>query len=309
MVLNSESGNKYIFVVINPVAGRSEVQEILDLLEAHSSEHGWRCEVYETTGKEDISAIAGAACKEGAELVLAAGGDGTITGVANGLIHTGIPMGIIPVGTGNGLARALSIPLNVKEAVGLISGPYSLRTIDALQVNDRHYILNVSVGISSRSMQKTGHEQKQRFGMAAYLWTILNEVIGVRPRRFDLLVDGHQLQVRASEILVANGAILQTPLDLFGSAESFHDGQVEAHILTAQSLASYLNLAWQLLLRPQGRKQDLRKLTVRDSIKIAALHHPQPVQADGEEIGETPVEIRVKPQALQVIVPEKQATA
>lgn len=295
---------KNVFVVLNPVAGNSNGNQTQEQIETRFNELGWQFRVYETNASESVAEVVGEACKSGANLIIAAGGDGTVAGVVNGLMHSGVLLGIIPVGTGNGLARALSIPLDVSEAIDLISGPHHAQPIDALQVNDDYYLLNVSVGISSRSMKNTGHEQKQRFGMAAYARTILKEVIGVTPRRFDLEVDGHSLQVRATEILVANGSILQTPTDLFGSAESFADGEVEAHILTARSLRGYLRLGWQLLSRPKGRKDDLRRLKVRERISIDSVRKPQPVQADGELIGQTPVEIRVVPRALRVIVPE-----
>jgi len=298
------SGKQKVLIVINPVAGSANTDQILERIETRFGELGWQYQVYETDGSESVAEVAAEACKDGATLIVAAGGDGTVAGVVNGLMHTGVPLGILPAGTGNGLARALSIPLDLNEAVDLIAGAHRTQEIDALQVNEEYYVLNVSVGISSRSMKNTGHEEKQRYGMVAYARTVLKEVLAVSPRRFDIEVDGHSLQVRASEILVTNGSILQSPLDLFGSLESFTDGQVEAHILTARSLGNYLRLGWQLLSRPRGRKEDLRRLTVRERIRIDTARRPQPVQADGELIGETPVEIRVVPQALRVIVPE-----
>jgi YegS/Rv2252/BmrU family lipid kinase len=307
--METKIGNqeKNVFVVVNPVAGHAKADEILKLLEERFGSAGWVYNVFETTGKENVAEIARNACAGGAGLVIAAGGDGTVAGVVNGLMHTGVPLGILPVGTGNGLARALSIPLTVTEALDLITGPHDIQTIDALQVQDQYFVLNVSVGITARSIKLTGYEQKQRFGIAAYVWTFLNEFIGLEPRRFNLLVDDHQLQVRAAEILVTNGAILQaSPVDLFGSAESLTDGQVEVHLLLARSLTGYLRLLWQIIRQPQGRKEELRKLTVREMIKIDTVQRPQPVQADGELIGKTPVEIRVVPQALQVLVPKRE---
>jgi diacylglycerol kinase family enzyme len=90
---------------------------------------------------------------------------------------------------------------------------------------------------------------------------------------------------------------------LFGNKESFADGQVEANILMVRSILGYARLFWQLLRNPQGRKDELRKLTVRDRILIDAVGRSQPVQADGELIGKTPVEIQIVHKTLQVIVP------
>ena len=80
----------------------------------------WTSEIHETTGKEDIPAICRAACQRGASLVVAAGGDGTLIDVANGLVHCPVPLGILPMGTENFLARVLLIPMKLEEAVRLL---------------------------------------------------------------------------------------------------------------------------------------------------------------------------------------------
>ena len=74
------------------------------------------------TGKEDLKKITRSACDNGFNLIIAAGGDGTVAGVVNGLVGTQVPMAIIPLGTGNGVARAMKIPLNLKDAVEVLSG-------------------------------------------------------------------------------------------------------------------------------------------------------------------------------------------
>jgi YegS/Rv2252/BmrU family lipid kinase len=294
-----------IYVILNPVAGNSSVEEIRKLLESHCNTHSWGYEIYETTGEENIAEIASQACRDGANLVVAAGGDGTVAGVVNGLVKSDVPLGILPVGTGNGLARALSIPLNLPDAVALLAGGNRQMPLDAMQVGEKVYILNVSAGISSRAMRETPAEKKRRFGMLAYAWTFAQLLFGHQPRRFQLDIDHHQIEVRATEVLVSNGAALKERASLLGPRESFSDGQFEVYILTARTLAEYLRLVWQVIRKPEQRKADLRDLRVKESITIRSLGRPQPVQADGEMIGQTPVDVRILPRALQVIVPEE----
>ena len=297
---------KKIYVILNPIAGHSSAEALSALLEQHCGERGVVYEVYETTGKEDVAEIARQAVKEGAELVIAAGGDGTVAGVVNGLIKTQTPLGILPVGTGNGLARALRIPLDPQEALSLILGKHDLQPIDAMQVGDRHYMLNVSAGISSRAMRETPPEQKQRFGMLAYAWVIVQQLVGYEPRRYNLTIDGHQVQVRAAEVLVSNGTVLQDLPRIFGDPKDMNDGQFDVHILMARTIGDYLRLLGSLLVKPKERKAELRSLPVKKSIVLDAVQRSQPVQADGELIGRTPVEVTLVPGAIRIVVPKSE---
>src|SRR5512147_1891222 len=138
----------YLFLVLNPASGHSHRDENLTRIEDVFTAPQWSSEVYEITGSEDVAAVTRAACQRGATLVVAAGGDGTVLNVANGLIKTQVPLGILPVGTGNGLARGLKIPLDFDGALRLLAGEHSVMPIDTLKVNGTYYMLDVSAGIS-----------------------------------------------------------------------------------------------------------------------------------------------------------------
>jgi diacylglycerol kinase (ATP) len=294
-----------VYVILNPIAGTASAGEIHAALKRHLDTKEWIYDIYETTGKENVSEIVKAACENGAELVVAAGGDGTVAGVVNGLIPSGTPLGIIPVGTGNGLARALGIPLEVESAVQLLTGEHKIVSIDAMQVGEQYYILNVSTGISAEAIQETEPEQKRRFGIFAYAWTILGQALGFQTRRFSLTADDRHLQVRANEILVSNGTLLEEPPFPLGPPEGLSDGQIEVYILTANHFFDYITTLWDLLLRRPTKRSNLRHLTIKKRISINAIQRPDPVQADGEPVGQTPVEIRVASGAIPVVVPKK----
>jgi diacylglycerol kinase family enzyme len=299
----SETGKRRVFVVVNPVAGKASVEAIRSAFDRQIVSQGWDCELYETTGNESVAEITRKACENGFDLVVAAGGDGTVAGVVNGLINSGIPLGILPVGTGNGLARALGIPLDLESALGVLAGDNTLTWIDAMQVGEEYYTLNVSAGISASAMRRTDPEKKRRFGMLAYVWTIAGEALRFRSRRFNLVVDAIQMQVSANEVLVSNGALLLEPPFPLGPPESFGDGQFDVYLISARSLLDYLKILWNLISNPVKREEELRHLTVKESIRIDSVRQPQSVQADGEALGHTPVEVRVASRAVQVIVP------
>src|ERR1051325_10628068 len=134
------------FVVINPVAGVQPAESVRLQIETLLQTHEFPFEVYETAPDSKVHEAVHEAVKNGFQLFVAAGGDGTLSSVATGLVNTKIPMVIIPSGTWNALARNLNIPLQVDQALNLVFQEHQIRTIDAMQVVDEYYILNVSTG-------------------------------------------------------------------------------------------------------------------------------------------------------------------
>jgi YegS/Rv2252/BmrU family lipid kinase len=295
-----------MYFIMNPAAGSAK-DELRPAIEARLQEAGQAFEIYETTGEENVPEVARRACQQGADLVIAAGGDGTVSGVVNGLIHADVPLGIIPAGTGNGLARAMGIPLDPKEALELLVSDHAHFTLDAMQTGNKYYILNVSAGISSRAMKNTSSAEKQRLGMLAYVRTILGDIFQPQRDTFHLRLDGRTLRVRAAEVLVANGTVLSEPPFLFGPRETYSDGVFEVNILTARETKDYVKLALNLLLDPQKGSDEVQDFTVHRDLRLDVPGRRVSVQADGELIGQTPVEIKIVPGALKVVVPAPQA--
>jgi diacylglycerol kinase (ATP) len=299
----SKQSRRKIFTILNPVAGRSGDANIHELLDKQLTDRGIDYEIYETTGEGEISEVSRRARQSGFDIVVAAGGDGTVAAVLNGLVHSEVPMGILPVGTGNGLARALKIPLKVEEALQTITDEHQVLDLDTMRVGKRYFVMNVSIGISSRAMKDTPPDEKQKKGLLAYVQTILEDLEEVETSRFQLTIDGHELQVDASEVLVSNGKIIKKPPFLFGTRETMSDGRLDINVLKAKQTREYLQLAWDLLVEPEKSKSVLKDLTVREKVRIQVQGKPQPVQADGELIGESPVEVVLVPKSVHVIAP------
>lgn len=308
MLSQNESNTQYIYTIVNPASGNADVRAVGQAMADLCQRNDWRNEVYRMSGKVDLDEVTGQALAQGATRVVAAGGDGTVAGVINGMVHSGIPLGIIPLGTGNGLARAMKIPLKIEAAVKLLEGEYSIQEIDAMRVNDKHYVLNVSAGISSRAMRETPSEEKQSKGILAYIETVLKDDSKDEAQVFRLEIDGHRLRVEAVEVLVSNGRILEESPLLFGTRDSFSDGQLEVNILRARNISEFVNLAWDLLLDVKEADSRLHNLSIHKRVRldIDTEEQPMPVQADGEVIGQTPVNIDVVPKAVRVIVPEEE---
>jgi YegS/Rv2252/BmrU family lipid kinase len=292
----------HLFVVLNPMAGNSTADDIRAALERHFSTDSWTQEIYETTGDEEVSDIVRAALERGCDLVVAAGGDGTVSEVAEALMHSDVPLGIIPVGTANVLARELELPLDLEDACALLVGEHATNSIDAMQVGDKAFFLQIGVGIDSLMIRDTDRAAKRRFGRAAYLWTALKWLIGYQPRRFTIAVDGRRLRPRAAQVLIANGGVLGMPPFSWGPHIRPDDGRIDVCVVSAHALTDYLRVGWQVLIGHRQRSQNIRYYSAERSVIIDA-DRPLPVQADGEILGETPVQVQVVPDAVAVVVP------
>jgi diacylglycerol kinase (ATP) len=305
--VKSSSGRK-VFVVLNPKAGReSRAAEVREALELHRQAAGWETEILETTGTEDVAALCRAACSAGAVLVIAAGGDGTVLGAANGLVNSAVPLGILPLGTANFLARVLLVPLKLEEALALIAGPHAVAEIDALGVDGRFFFSNVSVGMSPGAVGDTRAADKKTFGRLAYLAAMLRQARIFRLRRFMLRLDGRPRLVRAAEVVISNTTLLENPPSLFGLPKTLGDGQLEVYVVTARTIGDYLRLGWDVFFRPGKRAAKMSHWEVRRGASISCPRRPSLVQADGEMIGHTPVEIQMISKALHVITPAPSA--
>ena len=297
-----------IFLVINPQAGNAnQAEELAAALAVHFPAPQWHTEIYETTGEEDVTAIVKAACKNGATLVVAGGGDGTVAEVANGLINSPILLGILPLGTGNDLGRILNIPLEMEPALAVLAGEHTIIPIDALKVDERYFLSNVSVGLTPTIMQETQPADKKRFGRLAYFWTTFKQSSLFQLNRYRLTIDGRALNVRASEILISNTTLLKELPHLFGSPPELTDRQLEIYLVTASTVGHYLKLFWHLIRHPGKPAPKFVHLTAKQTVTIESLGRARLTQADGEVLGHTPVTVELIPKAIQVIMPIPQS--
>ena len=301
-MVQSNISRRRVFIVLNPVSGIYNPKTIRKKIEQSFSKAGWEYSIYETTGRENLAKLVETRVSEGYDLVVAAGGDGTVSSVAGGLVHYDIPIGFIPTGTWNALARNLGIPIIVDRAIQLILNDHKYRKIDALQLGERYFLLNISVGISSAMIQGTGRQQKRRFGFAAYGLNLIKQLFGLKLRHFRIKIDDESIEIKASEIMVVNSSLvgigeLPTKLNIHPD-----DGIFEVLMVRDQTLMGYLSVAWNALVRREKKTPLFACLGGSKKVTIQSKEG-LPVQGDGEVIGKTPVEIRMIPSAVRVCVP------
>lgn len=296
--------SKKVLIVLNPVAGLTDAENARGIISRFCSEHNWDLTLHETQKREDVSQVVRDALKNGVDMVIAAGGDGTVSEVVSGMLNSNIPMGILPAGTGNALARDVGIPIDINSALALLDGENEIRAIDVMEVNAcKYYALNVSVGVSSMTMRSTRRKEKRRFGMLAYLYRSIGAIQAADLYRFEVSVDGIPVRFMASELMIANSKLLGFQPQMEGIQVDPSDGRLDLFIIRAKSIRSYLSLLVRSFI-PGSLYGDpkLHYLKASEAIRITTKT-PLPVQADGEVIGNTPVDVRLIPGALRLIVP------
>ena len=263
---------------------------------------GWECGIHQTTGNDTVAQVTRHALDNGYNVIAAAGGDGTVSAVADALVGSQVPLLIVPCGTGNALARELTIPLGIERALGLLAIEHQVRHMDAMRVNDRYYVLVVSIGLTPTIMMETKREAKRRYGRMAYLAEILKRVVGLQPERFELEIDGQVHRLRAAEIVITNVGQVGATLVRWGPDVRVDDGRIEVCPVYARTLVDLLGVAWDLLF---GLRLGPRVLRI-DAHRQVRIHSSRPllIEGDGDVIGETPLDLVVVASGIRVIVPK-----
>ena len=290
------------FIVVNPVAGVSQPETVREKIETAFQSRDIPFEIYETTCQENLKQKVRSAVKQGFRLFVSAGGDGTFSGVIDGLVGTQIPLVILPTGTWNTVAQIMNIPLQIDPALELVFQEHKLQTIDALEVDQSYFVLSVSAGVGSRTMEDVKRQEKRRFGKLVDLWKGIKQIMEFRSYIFDVKIDGKPSRFRASELMVANSASLGLKVLQLNPSIRMDDGKMNLCRIYANTLGEYLKLALSMLRGDQKHNWNVLCLEASQEVEIRSSEK-LPVQGDGDIIGRLPVKVKIVPNAIQVVAP------
>jgi len=296
-----------VLIILNPASGKNATEPIRDVISHQFAHSKIDFEIYESKKEDNLGDIVRARLKDGFELVVAVGGDGTVSAVIDGLVGTRIPLGIIPSGTANLLAYDLKIPLSIEDAVALITGPHDIKKIDTIRINKRVYDLNVSLGVSAAVVSNTTPKNKSRFGLFAYVWMTIIKLFTLKGHYFVVTVDGETLKYRAAEIAIFNCGIIANTLYPKGPDIRVDDGHLDVWVMSSKTIQDYPWYLLQMITRRPAKH--LSHFTIAEKKVSIKSDVPLPVQADGDIIGTTPVEIEVLAGVIDMIVAEKPVVA
>lgn len=235
---------------------------------------------------------------EAVDAVVAAGGDGTVIGAVPLALERSVPLGIVPLGTFNDLARTLGVPLTIGDACGVIAGAHT-RAIDVGRVNGTYFVNEASIGVTARIARRQTPEIKQRFGVFGVLSTTLATLRDVRPFVAQIAYDGKSEVSRTVQITVANNARFGGIIERADA--SIDDGWLDLYSIEARNWLQAFAVVRKIVLRDPSSGEGLR--TRRSARFEIGTHHPHHVTADGEPAGMTPAVFEIVPKALRVFVP------
>jgi YegS/Rv2252/BmrU family lipid kinase len=238
--------------------------------------------------------------RDRADAVVIGGGDGTLSAAADGLVDAQLPLGIIPLGTANDLARTLGLPTDPVAAADVICQRHLLR-IDLGWVNGSHYFNVASVGLGTRISRALGRQEKGRWGVLAYLFAAARVVIRARPFTAEIRTAEETIRVRTIQVAVANGRHYGGGLTVDETAR-IDDGVLRLLSLEIERWWQIIPLLPGLRHGTLGGTKHVRLLQSRE-FEVRPRKRRKKVTADGEPAGRAPAFFRVVPKALSVFVP------
>jgi len=267
---------------------------------------GWSEPLWLETSLADTGErLARSAVASGVDVVLASGGDGTITACAAGVADTGIPLGVLPCGTGNLLARNLGLPLDLEGALAVALTGRD-KPLDVGMANGRAFVVMAGLGFDAEMFAGVSEELKKRAGWIAYVLSGLRHLWDL-PTRMVLQADGGPpLRRWASGVTVGNVGTLQGNVQLLPDAVP-DDGVLNVAVLTAWGVAGWLGLAADVLLL-RHKTARLTRLTCRELVVDAG--RARSWEVDGDTIASARrLSVSVRPGSLLVRVPQPAAGA
>jgi YegS/Rv2252/BmrU family lipid kinase len=290
----------------NTKSGQSDTDHQIKLIKDHFHDKKISLRIVDIPEKSDkIASIIQEGIDNGVDLCIAAGGDGTMSLVGNPLVGSDLPLGILPIGTGNLLAKELNIPRQIEDALEVITSPDSKRIkLDTFTLNSHYYLLNVSVGVTPKVMASTHSEEKKQFGVFAYVIHFFLQLWGLKLEKFHIEYDHQQENLIASEILITNGRLMGfEPLE-WSNDITLNDGLLDIFVIRAANFFDILSILVSVFTKTKKKNPVIKSMRFQDYCKIET-ESPLKVQADGDHIGNTPVEVHVQPQALSIIIPNQ----
>lgn len=294
-------------LIFNPVSGQGNADHDLTLIEELLSP-AMELVVHLTTPDTHPSELVEDAISAQADLILASGGDGTISAVAGALIGSDIPLGIIPRGTANAFAAALNISqgfMPIRSACNIIVQGKTW-VVDVAKCNDQPMILLAGIGLEAEVIERADREAKNRWGAFAYIMEGIKQFNQQELFETEIEVEGVIKTFNAGAVTIANAApptsVMAQGAGIVDASDGLLDITIGAPQNDLEAVGAMVNLVGAALMRHPTNREDIINLQTR-RVKVKT-HPPQKVVVDGEMVGTTPIEVECIPRGLVVFAPE-----
>lgn len=236
---------------------------------------------------------------QSADVIVVCGGDGSISSAAPAVMESGLPLGIIPAGTANDLARTLSIPLDFGAATDVIIGGCT-RQIDVGMVNGHAFFNVASIGLSSELAQRLDPATKKRFGRLGYAVAALRILMSARGFRARIIEKGSGTPVKTYQIAIGNGRLYGGG-NIVEHTAAIDDGSLDLYSLEMRNLWKLALMVRAFRTGTHGAWKEVR--TARCVEFDIETRRPMPINTDGEIVTSTPAHFHVMPGAVTVFAP------
>jgi diacylglycerol kinase family enzyme len=291
-------------VIANGTAGQGCDAQWSQEMEALFARHGLEAKVTLVEHGQDILEAADRAVQSGARILVAAGGDGTVSAVASRLVDTGVTLAVLPKGTLNHFAKDLGIPLENEAAVAAIAGGRVVH-VDVGEVNGRIFINNSSLGLYP-DIVLDRERQRRRLGRGkwhALLTASLRAAHRYPVFAFDIEADGQRLHRRSAFAFIGNNEYTMEGFEIGERRGGIIDGQLSLYVTQRTGRFGLLRLAMRALFRRLHQARDFDVVRAKSLVVDMRKRHMR-VATDGEvTLMDTPLHYRIRPAALRVIVP------
>lgn len=290
-------------LIFNPVAGQSDsVQDLATIQRILQPE--FNLDIRMTTQEIDADRLAREAVERGASLIIASGGDGTLSAAAAAVVGTGVPIAVISRGTANAFATAMGIPSTIEAACETILDGKT-RVVDAAYCNGKPMVLLAGIGFEAEAVELADRESKNRFGMLAYVLAGVQQLRNFKSFAARIETEDKIVTLNAAAVTIANAAPPTSVLAQGPAALIVDDGLLDVTLVAPANSVGAIAAAYNLLQSAYSEettdRPDTGFLRAR-SIKVTT-NPPQKVVLDGELIGYTPIEVECVPGGLTIVVP------
>lgn len=288
---------KKICFIVNPISGVGRHKVVEKLIDQHLNRTLFDYEIVYTKAAKHATELAKQAVSRNFNIVVAVGGDGSVNEVARGLIGSTTAMAIMPAGSGNGFARHMKIPLDLKKAMNIINDAKEA-SIDTIQLNNETFINVAGVGFDAHIGWEFAKFGKR--GFSSYLKVIIREFPKFKVQDYELIINGIPLHKKAFLISFANGSQWGNNAHIAPLAD-VADGLMDIAILKNFSFWNIISIGYKLFrktihLSPHLETIKAKEVLIKQTNTIAHI--------DGEpiEVGHS-ISIKVNPLSLRVIIP------
>ncbi|MFQ4146620.1 YegS/Rv2252/BmrU family lipid kinase [Chlorogloeopsis sp. ULAP02] len=293
-------------LIFNPSSGRGDpVEQLVTIRKI--LEPTINLDIYPIHNQEVGAAqLVRTAIAEGVSMILVAGGDGTISAVAEALINTEIPLGIIPTGTANSFARALGISNDIVVACQTILTGVN-RSVDIALCNGKPMVLLAGIGYEAGSIEQAKRRLKKLFGVLAYIQGGIKEFWHLKAFETQIETENQTISLSSVAVTIANAAPVTSFLAHGAADVILDDGLLDVTIVSTANRTNALFAAYHLLITgfigKATNRNDIKYLRAK-SVKVRT-EPPQKVVLDGNLIETTPVEVNCISRGLNVVVPSQ----